>query len=163
MVEKVKLSAIRPNPDNPRTIVKEDLERLIYSLRHFPDMMDARPIIVDENYMILGGNMRYQAVRALSWPVVPVIRMHNWDHERKSEFIIKDNISSGQWDWDILANEWDPVALESYGLDVWQAEAAEVKPTFKIVIEFDSADQLHEIETKIRQSCEGIKMKISDG
>jgi len=115
--EKVNLSQIRVNPDNPRTIDKTNMDRLIKSLQDFPEMMQLREIIVDENMMILGGNMRYLALKELNEQECIAKIVEGLNDEQKREFIIKDNAPFGQWDLDILANEWDDVPLADWGVD----------------------------------------------
>ena len=162
-VELVTTTSIRKNPDNPRSITGQDMERLMQSIKTFPDMMDARPVIIDENYMVLGGNMRYEACKRLGWQSIPCIRMHRWDYERKKEFIVKDNVQSGQWEWDTLANQWDAVDLESWGLDVWQAEPHDPAPTYRVTIEFENSESLRIFEESLRKQYHDLKMKVTDG
>ena len=85
-------------------------------------MLELRPIVINENGIILGGNMRYKALVELGYKEVPVIVAEHITKEQENEFIIKDNLGFGDWDWDILANEWDSVELEDWGLDVWLNE-----------------------------------------
>lgn len=117
----MKLSAIKSNPKNPRLIRDEKFDRLKKSLESFPQMMELRPIVVDESGVILGGNMRYQALKALGKSEIPdewVKRANELTEEQKREFIIKDNAGFGEWDWDLIANEWDDLPLSDWGLDV---------------------------------------------
>lgn len=113
----VKLSEIKPNPDNPRVIKKNQLKSLQKSLNDFPEMMKLRPIVVDEDGMILGGNMRYQALLANGATETEVEKVSGLTPEQKREFVIKDNVAFGDWDWDKLANEWDADELNEWGLD----------------------------------------------
>ena len=127
----MKLSAIKSNPRNPRTIRDEKFDRLKKSLESFPQMMELRPIVVDENGVILGGNMRYQALKALGKSEIPdewVKRADELTEEQKREFIIKDNVGFGAWDWDLIANEWDDLPLADWGLDVPTFETVETQP-----------------------------------
>ena len=110
----VNIKEIKENKGNPRKISKSQLERLKVSLQKFPEMMSIREIVVDENMMILGGNMRYRALKELGEEKVPVKIIRGFTEEQKKEFIIKDNNAYGEWDedilqtWDIeLLNEWD--------------------------------------------------------
>ena len=84
-------------------------------------MLATRPIVVNKDYVILGGNMRYRACKEAGLKEVPIV-MVDWDEEKQKEFVIKDNVGFGEWDWDILANEWDATQLEEWGLDVWTPE-----------------------------------------
>tara|TARA_R110000744_G_scaffold5556_1_gene19778 strand:+ start:12818 stop:13261 length:444 start_codon:yes stop_codon:yes gene_type:complete len=113
---------IYPNKQNPRNVNEAKFIKLKKSIQDFPDMLKLRPIVVDENYIILGGNMRYRALVELGHKEVYVIKAGELTEEQKKQFIIKDNLSFGDWDWDILANEWDSVELEEWGLGVWQNE-----------------------------------------
>lgn len=114
----VKLSEIRTNPDNPRTISKKQLKSLVKSLNDFPEMMKLRPIVVDEDGVILGGNMRYEALKESGATETEVETVEGLTPEQKREFIIKDNVAFGDWDWDKLANEFEAEQLTDWGLDV---------------------------------------------
>lgn len=118
---KVSIHTLRENPENPRSISGEKFEKLVNSIRQFPEMMEARPIVVDQNNVILGGNMRFKAAKEAGLQEVDVY-VASWDEAKNPEFIIKDNVGFGEWDWDMLANEWDAVLLDDWGLDVWQEE-----------------------------------------
>ena len=118
----VKLSEIRPNPDNPRVIKRNQLKSLQKSLSDFPEMMKLRPIVVDEDGVILGGNMRYQALLANGATETEVETVSGLTPEQKREFVIKDNVAFGDWDWNKLANEWDMGQLDEWGLDIPESE-----------------------------------------
>ena len=123
----MKLSQIRKNPNNPRIIRDEKFEKLKRSIQDFPQMMELRPIIVDEAGIILGGNMRYEAIKSLKMVEFPdgwVKRVDELTENQKKEFIVKDNIGFGEWDWDLIANEWSDLPLEDWGLDVPGLEGA---------------------------------------
>jgi len=113
---------VYPNKDNPRNVNEAKFVKLKKSIQDFPEMLKLRPVVVDENYIILGGNMRYRAMVELGHKEVWVIKASDLTDEQKQQFIIKDNLSFGDWDYDILANEWDSVELEDWGLNVWQNE-----------------------------------------
>ncbi len=113
-----KLSEIRENPNNPRTIKEDKFEKLVRSIQTFPEMLEARPIVVNPDMVVLGGNMRLKACKAAGLTEAPVY-VASWEESKAKEFIVKDNVGFGEWDWDILANEWDAVELEEWGLDVW--------------------------------------------
>ena len=110
------LSELKPNPDNPRTIKKQKLNQLEKSLAEFPEMMQLRPIVVDENNVILGGNMRYEALKANGAVNTQVVKVTGLTDAQKREFVIKDNVPFGDWDWDKLANEWDADELNDWGV-----------------------------------------------
>lgn len=117
----MELKKIRPNPDNPRTISERDFEKLKKSIKEFPKMMELRPIVIDEDGVILGGNMRYEAMKALGFETVPaswVKTAKELTEAQKREFVIKDNSGFGDWDWEAIANEWDDLPLSDWGLEV---------------------------------------------
>lgn len=113
----VKLSDIKPNTANPRTISKDKLDKLVNSIKSFPEMRDVREIVVNKDMVILGGNMRYQAMMAAGLTETTV-KIVDWTEAKQKEFIIKDNIESGDWNYDTLANEWDAQQLNDWGLDM---------------------------------------------
>ena len=115
---KVKISEIKTNPDNPRLIKDNKFKKLVQSIKEFPEMLEKRPIVVDENMMILGGNMRFKASQELGLKELYVIIAEGWSDEQKKQFVIKDNSNFGEWDWDILANEWDNKKLIDWGIDL---------------------------------------------
>ena len=120
-IETVKLADIHEYDGNPRQISKQDFEVLKKSIKEFPEMLAVREIVVDEDGAILGGNQRYKALLANGVDEVVVKRVIDWTEEQKREFVIKDNIANGEWDMDTLANEWDDLPLNDWGLDVdWQ-------------------------------------------
>jgi hypothetical protein len=115
---KVKITEIKTNPDNPRLIKDNKFKKLVQSIKEFPEMLEKRPIVVDENMMILGGNMRFKASQELGLKELYVIIAEGWSDEQKKQFVIKDNSNFGEWDWDILANEWDNKKLIDWGIDL---------------------------------------------
>ena len=121
-MKKIALSKVKPNPENPRVITQEKFEELKQSIIEAPWMIELRPLVVDEDGMLLGGNMRLRALKELGYTEVPHQVAKGLSDEQKREFIIKDNISSGSWDWDALGNTWDEVKLRDWGLHVWQPE-----------------------------------------
>jgi hypothetical protein len=112
------IEQIKLNDANPRYIKENRFEQLVQSLIEFPDMLHIRPIVIDENGVALGGNMRMHAALRLAYTEVPTIRVVGWSEEKKREFIIKDNASFGEWDWDVLGNEWSDQPLEAWGIDL---------------------------------------------
>tara|TARA_E500000318_G_C3563964_1_gene214821 strand:+ start:2419 stop:2997 length:579 start_codon:yes stop_codon:yes gene_type:complete len=118
MNKKVKISEVKKNPANPRLIKDYKYKKLVKSLKDFPQMLELRPIVVDEQMVILGGNMRYRASIDAGLSEVWIKVAENLTEEQKKEFIIKDNSNFGEWDWDLLANEWDIKALNDWGLDL---------------------------------------------
>lgn len=116
-----KISRLKLNPNNPRIIKDDRFKKLVKSLQDFPEMLEKRPIIVNKDYVVLGGNMRLKAAIEAGMKEVPV-DVADWSEEKQREFIIKDNISGGEWDWETLANEWDTEELEEWGLTVFQSD-----------------------------------------
>jgi|13_taG_2_1085334.scaffolds.fasta_scaffold15759_2 DNA modification methylase len=118
----MKIELIKPNKDNPRVIRGNKFDKLVNSIKEFPEMLKLRPIVIDEDNIILGGNMRYKACVEAGLKDIPVKVAKGLTEEQKKEFIIKDNVGFGEWDWDILANDWSEKQIEEWGLDVWQPE-----------------------------------------
>jgi len=117
----MKLSQIKANPNNPRVLRDEKFKKLKKSIEEFPKMMELRPIVIDENNTILGGNMRFRALQDLGYKEIEdtwVKKANELTEKQKQEFIIKDNVSFGEWNWDDLANEWDVEKLNDWGLDI---------------------------------------------
>jgi ParB-like chromosome segregation protein Spo0J len=117
MNKKIPIEALKKNPDNPRIIKDDKFKKLIESVKSFPEMLELRPIVVNSEMMILGGNMRFAACKEAGLKEVPVVVADNLTDEQQKEFIIKDNASGGEWDWEVLSNEWDAVDLDAWGLD----------------------------------------------
>jgi hypothetical protein len=117
MKQLVKISQVKANTKNPRIIKDHKFKKLVQSIKDFPEMLEKRPIVVDENMIVLGGNMRLKACLEAGLKEV-WIDVAEWTEEQKQEFIIKDNVGFGEWDWEILANEWEPELLDKWGLDL---------------------------------------------
>lgn len=116
--KKVKISEVKLNPNNPRLIKDDKFAKLVESIINFPEMLEIRPIVVNSDMVVLGGNMRLKASREAGIKEIPIIVADNLTNEQQKEFIIKDNVSGGEWDWNILANEWDIEQLTDWGLDI---------------------------------------------
>jgi len=112
------INEIKPNPNNPRIIKDHKFKQLVKSIQDFPQMLELRPIVIDENNMVLGGNMRLKACIEAGITDVPVKQAKDLTEEQKKEFIVKDNVGYGEWDWDDLANNWDIEELTEWGLDI---------------------------------------------
>lgn len=117
-IQYIGLDKIRSNPKNPRTIKKHQLEKLMKSISDFPKMLELRPLVVDENMVVLGGNMRLKALKELKYESVPYIKIEGLSEEQKEQFIIKDNVNYGDWDWDVLSTDWNLTSMDGWGLDV---------------------------------------------
>jgi hypothetical protein len=114
----MKLKDIKMNPSNPRVIKDEKFQQLVKSIQGFPEMLSIRPIVVNEDMVVLGGNMRLRACQEAKLKEVPVIIASELTPEQQREFIIKDNVGFGEWDFDMLANEWNAEELNEWGLTV---------------------------------------------
>jgi DNA modification methylase len=121
----MKLSLIKSNPNNPRIIKDEKFKKLVQSIKDFPEMIEKRPMVcvtdIDGSIYPLGGNMRLKALQELKYKEIPdtwVLMADDWTEEKRREFVIKDNVGFGEWDWDDLANNWDVEELENWGLDI---------------------------------------------
>jgi len=123
------IQEIKSNPNNPRLIKDHKFKQLVKSIQDFPQMLELRPIVIDENNMVLGGNMRLKACLEAGLTDVPVIHANNLSEDKKKEFIVKDNVGYGEWDWDDLANNWDALELTEWGLDIpnFDAEVLEAQ------------------------------------
>ena len=115
--QKLKISEIKENPDNPRIIKDDKFKKLVQSIKEFPEMASVREIVVNKDHTILGGNMRFKAMKEAGWKEVPV-RIVDWTEEQQREFVIKDNVSGGEWDWEAVANQYDFAELDGWGLDL---------------------------------------------
>ena len=169
-IKKVKLSQIKLNPDNPRTISKEKMARLVKSLQEFPEMMELREIVVDETMTVLGGNMRAVALRQAGEKEALAKICKGLTAEQKREFIIKDNASFGEWDFDLLANSWDDLPLVEWGLDLPKDWLGDDEPgeksggpamkdsyVYQLLVECD--DEKHQSDLMGRFGKEGLKCR----
>lgn len=126
IAKSVKISDIKPNPDNPRIIKDAAFKKLVQSIKNFPEMIEAREIVVNQDMVILGGNMRYRALQEAGVKEVPV-KIVDWSEDKQREFVIKDNVSGGEWDYDMLANQYEIEELEAWGLELPEMIDSEIK------------------------------------
>ena len=156
----MKLSAIKQNPNNPRSINKDKFAKLVKSIEEFPRMLELRPIVLNKDNIVLGGNMRLKACKHIGLSEVPVVYADDLTEEEQRQFIIKDNVGFGDWDWELLANEWDETELENWALDVPNylempsdeeliGEEKNKPATMKIT--FESPEQLQKAEVDIQE------------
>ena len=117
-MQRATIGTIIPNPKNPRIIKDDKFKKLVKSIQEFPQMLELRPIVVDGNMVVLGGNMRLKACIAAGLKEVPIIIADKLTDAQKDEFIIKDNVGFGEWDWDLLANEWEVKDLFNWAVDI---------------------------------------------
>ena len=120
MKQQVKISKVKGNPSNPRIIKNDKFKKLVKSIQEFPEMLKLRPIVVDEDMMVLGGNMRLKASKEAGLSEVWIDIAEGLTEEQKKEFIVKDNVGFGEWDWAMLGNEWNTIKITEWGLDVWE-------------------------------------------
>lgn len=149
----VKINQIKSNPNNPRIIKDDKFNQLVESINNFPEMRDVRPIVVNKEMIILGGNMRWKAMQEAGVKEVPIIIV-DWHEEKQNEFVIKDNIGYGEWDWDILANEWDSNKLNDWGLNVPEFKLETKELDYSILDEADIQDQLNDMASSVRKAIQ---------
>jgi DNA modification methylase len=116
--EKILINKIKSNPNNPRLIKDEKFAKLVQSIKDFPKMLELRPIVVNDDMIVLGGNMRLKACKEAGLKEVPIIKAIDLTEEQQREFIIKDNVGFGEWEWQMLTTEWDVEQLNNWGLDL---------------------------------------------
>lgn len=149
----IKITKIKSNPNNPRIIKDDKFKKLCKSISELPKMMELRPIVVDENFIVQGGNMRLKALTELGYKEIPdewVKQAKDFSEDELKEFIIKDNVGFGEWDWDDLANNWDVEKLEDWGLDI---------PNFESI---DYSDKNKEIDVTEFENTMTIKLNYSE-
>lgn len=152
---RVLIKDIKSNPNNPRIIKDDKFKKLVQSIINFPQMLEIRPIVVNDDNIVLGGNMRIKACKEAGLKEVPVIKVSDLTSEQQREFIIKDNIGFGEWDWAMLANEWDYKELDDWGLTL---------PNFDIE-EKDYSDKnkeinMEEMEDGLEHECPKCKFRF---
>lgn len=131
-IHEVKISKVKLNPNNPRIIRDDKFQKLVKSIQDFPEMLRIRPVVVNEDWITLGGNMRLKAAKEAGLKTIPVIQASELSKEQQREFIIKDNVGFGEWDWQLLKTEWDDNELSEWGLD---------KPSWQIGHEANMLDE----------------------
>jgi ParB-like chromosome segregation protein Spo0J len=139
--ELIAISKVKANPNNPRIIKDEKFKKLVKSIQEFPQMLEIRPIVVNEEMIVLGGNMRLKACQEAGLKEVAIIKATDLTEEQQKEFIIKDNVGFGEWDWNDLANNWDSDKLENWGLDI---------PGFENIEEKEQDDLSDKIKSEFR-------------
>lgn len=148
----VPIGQVTPNPDNPRTIKDAKFRQLVQSIRDLPQMLELRPIVVNAAGVVLGGNMRLRACKEAGLKQVPVIRADHLTEAQQREFVVKDNVGFGEWDWDALANEWADEPLAEWGLDVPEFAADDIDDGTP---EKDTTPQLDGVGYKVVVDCSG--------
>ena len=159
-IKLVKLSEIKSNPNNPRIIKDDKFRKLVKSIQEFPKMLEIRPIVVNQDMIVLGGNMRLKACKDVGLKEVFIVKADDLTEDEQKQFIIKDNVGFGEWDWEMLANEWEADLLEDWGMDVPKFEEEpemedligdEKNKPATMKITFDSPEQLQEAEIDIQE------------
>ena len=151
MKQKVKIGDVKLNEKNPRYIRDPKFNKLVTSIKEFPQMLEKRPIVVDENMIVLGGNMRLNACKKAGLKEVWIDVAEGWTQKQKNEFIIKDNVGFGEWDWDILANDWQTEQLTDWGMDVWQPEE---EVDYSILDDDDLDNEIESMENGLRKAIQ---------
>lgn len=162
ITEIVNIKEVKNNPNNPRLIKDDKFKKLVQSIKNFPEMLNIRPIVVNENMVILGGNMRYKACLEAGLKEVPIIKVDSLSAEKQREFIIKDNVSGGEWDWGLL-QEWDVEELEDWGVDMvgFDLDSDELGTDFSLP-DGDKAPFQQMTFTLADEQAEQIKNAIAD-
>jgi ParB-like chromosome segregation protein Spo0J len=143
--EKIKITGVKNNPENPRVIKDEKFDKLVQSIKDFPEMLEIRPIVVNEKLIILGGNMRFQAAKEAGLKMIHVIKVA-LSEEKQREFVIKDNASFGEWDWEELETDFTVQELTDWGVDVKKKKEKKKQLLFSIVCSsHDERDQLKDM------------------
>lgn len=127
MIQNVPTNTVKANPNNPRIIKDDKFAKLVKSINEFPQMLNLRPIVVNDDMVVLGGNMRLKACKEAGLKEIPIIKASELTEQQQKEFIVKDNVGYGEWDWNDLANNWDAQELQDWGLDIPGFDAIEVE------------------------------------
>jgi len=169
MRKTLNISEIKPNDNNPRFITDAKFKKLVKSIKEFPQMLEMRPLVVDEDNVVLGGNMRLEALKAAGVFEVTVHQAMGLTDEQKKEFIIKDNLPYGEWDWDSLSSGWDETLLNDWGFNVWKPsdedyfdvdeEQEDKKPSlqdddhsaFELVLEYENKKKLLKVLNDVKK------------
>jgi hypothetical protein len=149
-IQKVKIQEVKLNPNNPRIIKDDKFKKLVKSIQELPQMLEIRPIVVNSDMVVLGGNMRLKACKEAGLKEVPIIIADNLTEEQQREFLIKDNVSGGEWDFEMLANEWDVDELNEWGLEV---------PTFATDVDYSILDD-DDVSEQLEDMQNGVKKAI---
>ena len=149
--QKVKITQIKRNPNNPRIIKDNKFHKLVTSIKEFPEMLEIRPIVVNKDMIVLGGNMRLKACQEAGLKEAHVIQADKLTAEQQREFIVKDNVGFGEWDWDMLANEWDNNNLKDWGLDVWNPEE---EVDYSLLDDEDLSNELDEMTNNVKKAIQ---------
>jgi hypothetical protein len=147
---KLPINQVKANPNNPRIIKDDKFKKLVKSIQDFPEMLELRPIVVNDDMIVLGGNMRLKACKEAGLTKIPVIKASNLTEEQQKEFIIKDNVGFGEWDWEQLANQWDAEMLNEWALNV---------PQFEPQVDYSILDDA-DLSSELTDMTNGVKKAI---
>ena len=150
-MELVKIAEVRSNENNPRFIKDHKFKKLVTSIKEFPEMLKLRPIVVNNEMVVLGGNMRLKACKEAGLKEVWILKAEELTEAQQREFIVKDNVGFGEWDWDLLANEWNNTQLGEWGLDVWQPEE---DVDYSILDDDDFAADLEDMRNGVKKAIQ---------
>ena len=161
-MELIKISKVKPNESNPRFIKDNKFKKLVKSIKEFPEMLKLRPIVVNKDMIVLGGNMRLKACAEAGLKEVYILKADELTEQQEREFIVKDNVGFGEWDWDALGNEWNSVQLEDWGMDNWQnMDDIETSDDFSLP-DGDKEPFQQQTYTLADEQAEQIKNAIAD-
>lgn len=161
-MELVKIGKVKGNESNPRYIKEDRFKKLVKSIKEFPEMLKLRPIVVNEDMIVLGGNMRLKACVEAGIKEVYILKAEGLSEEQQKEFVIKDNLSFGEWDWDVLGNEWDNTSIVSWGLDVWNGDSdIDYEPTLNPDTLYSDVTK-EEIEKKAKELASAMLKEMNN-
>ena len=147
----VDIQEVINNEDNPRFIKDGKFEKLVKSIKEFPEMLKLRPIVVNKEMVVLGGNMRLKACKEAGLKQVWILKAEELTEEQEREFIVKDNVGFGEWNWDVLANEWNKQQIGDWGLEVWSPEE---EVDYSILDDDDFSDELSNMTSGVRKAIQ---------
>jgi len=149
--EIININKVKSNPNNPRVIKDDKFEKLVKSIKEFPKMLELRPIVVNDDMIVLGGNMRLKACKEAGLKQIPIIKASELTEEEQREFIIKDNVGYGEWDWELINAEWDLEQLGDWGLDIFTKES---EVDYSILDEEDVSEQLEQMTDGVKKAIQ---------
>jgi len=159
----INIQEVKPNENNPRFIKDYKFKKLVKSIKEFPEMLKLRPIVVNSDMVVLGGNMRLKACKEAGLKEVWVLKADDLTEQQQREFIVKDNVGFGEWDWDVLGNEWDTQQLEDWGVEVigFDVDEDDLSDSFSLP-DGDKAPFQQQTYTLADAQAEQIKNAIAD-
>ena len=147
----INIQEVKPNENNPRFIKDYKFKKLVKSIKEFPEMLKLRPIVVNSDMVVLGGNMRLKACKEAGLKEVCILKADDLTEKQQREFIVKDNVGFGEWDWDVLGNEWNTQQLEDWGLEVWQPEE---DVDYSILDDEDFSSDLEDMKNGVKKAIQ---------